>query len=85
MKDMENKTWEMLCENMHLMESITGRTLHHGESDYDTEPFFIVLEDDASLVNRVLAIYGIQSSENHEKDLSLAVDLTEEAFFTLTE
>ena len=82
---MENATWEMLCENMHLMESITGRTLHHGETDYDTAPFYATLEEDASLVNRVLAVYGIQPSGNPEDDLSLAIDLTEDAFFTLTE
>lgn len=84
MKNVE-MTWEMLCENMHLMESITGRTLHHGETHYDTKPFYSALEDDVSLVNRVLAVYGIQPSGSHEEDLSLAIDLTEDAFFALTE
>ena len=84
---MENveMTWEMLCENIHLMESITGKTLHHGESDYDMKPFFSALETDEDLAKRVLAIYGIAPSGAQEKDLALAVDLTEEAFFTLTE
>ena len=84
---MENveMAWEMLCENIHLMESITGKTLHHGESDYDMKPFFSALETNDALVKRILAIYRIALSGNQEKDRALAVDLTEEAFFTLTE
>lgn len=83
--DYVEMTWEQICENIHLMERITGRMLHHGETHYDVEPFYTALAKDSSLVAQVLTIYGVETTGNADEDLEQAEVLTEEAFFVVTE
>jgi len=83
--DYMDMTWEQICENIHLMERITGRILHHGETDYDIEPFYTALANDSSLVAQVLSIYAVEATGNASEDLKQAEILTEEAFFAVTE
>ena len=83
--DYMNMTWEQICENIHLMERVTGRTLHHGETNYDARPFYTALANDSSLVAQVLTIYGIETTGNAAEDSEQAEMLTDVAFLTVTE
>ena len=78
-------SWEQMCENIHLMERVTGRTLHHGETNYDVGPFYTALANDPSLVTQVLTTYGIETTGNAAEDLERAEMLTDVAFLTVTE
>lgn len=78
-------TWEQLCENIRLMENITGQKLHHGETDYDASSFFSALANDSTLVARVLVIYGIKAVGNTGENLELAELLTDAAILEATE
>lgn len=56
-----NDSWDETLNVCSIFERITGKTLHHGETDYDLTPVYEQMERDMTLVDEIIRAGGAEA------------------------